>query len=58
MARRMVTGALGVRLSTAKQEREAERALLKVARGEDPGWQDACLKATCRHAVMSLLVRV
>lgn len=33
LARRLVTGALGVRLSTAKEEREAEREQLKRAKG-------------------------
>lgn len=33
LARRLVTGALGVRLSTARQEREAERAVLQRAKG-------------------------
>lgn len=33
LARRLVTGALGVRLSTAREEREAERAVLQKAKG-------------------------
>jgi hypothetical protein len=33
LARRLVTGALGVRLNTTREEREAERKLLKDARG-------------------------
>jgi hypothetical protein len=33
LARRLVTGALGVRLNTTREEREAERKLLQEARG-------------------------
>lgn len=33
LARRLVTGALGVRLSTAREEREIERRVLKEAKG-------------------------
>lgn len=33
LARRLVTGALGVRLNTSREEREAERKLLREARG-------------------------
>jgi hypothetical protein len=33
IARRLVTGALGLRLNTTREEREAERRLLKEARG-------------------------
>ena len=33
LARRLVGGALGVRLHTTREEREAERKLLKEARG-------------------------
>ena len=33
MARRLVTGALGVKLATSREEREKERRLLKEARG-------------------------
>jgi len=33
LARRLVGGALGVRLNTTREEREAERKLLKEARG-------------------------
>jgi hypothetical protein len=33
LARRLVTGALGVRLNTTREEREAERKLLNEARG-------------------------
>lgn len=34
LARRLVTGALGVRLPTSREEREAEKKLLTKARGE------------------------
>lgn len=34
LARRLVTGALGVRLPTSREEREAEKKILKIARGE------------------------
>ena len=34
LARRLVTGALGVKLSTSREEREAERKILKEARGK------------------------
>lgn len=34
LARRLVTGALGVRLSTAREEREIERRVLKEAKGK------------------------
>lgn len=34
LARRLVTGALGVRLSTAREERENERRVLKEAKGK------------------------
>ena len=33
LARRLVTGALGVRLKTAKQEREQEKIVLREAKG-------------------------
>lgn len=33
LARRLVTGALGVRLNTTREEREAERKILSEARG-------------------------
>lgn len=33
LARRLVTGALGLRLPTASKEREAEKLVLKEARG-------------------------
>jgi hypothetical protein len=33
LARRLVTGALGVRLNTTREEREAERKILNEARG-------------------------
>lgn len=34
LARRLVTGALGVRLSTAREELENERRILREAKGE------------------------
>lgn len=34
LARRLVTGALGVRLSTAREELENERRVLREAKGE------------------------
>lgn len=33
LARRLVTGALGVRLTTAREERETERRILREAKG-------------------------
>lgn len=35
LARRLVTGALGVRLATARQEREHEKVVLREAKGND-----------------------
>lgn len=35
LARRLVTGALGVRLSSAREEREIERRVLKEAKGAE-----------------------
>lgn len=55
LARRLVTSALGVKLSTARQEREAEKALLKVARGMPRSELSAWLKGMLFFAALCLI---
>lgn len=43
LARRLVTGALGVRLSTSREERENERRVLREAKGKIISWINAVI---------------
>lgn len=52
LARRLVTGALGVKLATARQEREHEKNILREAKGKYHSYTYtiACSILTCKYS--------